>query len=101
MNRNLRKISITVDPALLDDLDYVSKRAGVSRSALISGLLGEILPATRELFEKVPLNPEPADVVRFRGESADIVRARLGSIRDLDSDLFSQIMDDGPAGGSK
>lgn len=92
MHRNLRKISITLDPSLVDDLDYLSKRLGVSRSAMISEILGEAIPPARKLLEQVPLNPTPNDVVRFRGESAEVVRARIESIKDLDSDLFSAIM---------
>jgi len=97
MNRNLKKISITVDPALLDDLDYVVARLGVSRSALISGMLGEAVPDMRKLLEQVPLNPEPADVVRFRGESAGVVRQRIESLRALDEDLFAAVASQQPA----
>lgn len=97
MQRKLPKISITLSPELLDDIAYVVERTGVSRSALISELLGETVPHIRHVLEQVPVNPTPADVVRFRGASADIVRERLDSIRQLDEDLFSQIM--GEEGG--
>ena len=92
MERKLSKISVTVPPELLADLDHVAARLGVSRSALVSGLLGEVLPDMRALLDAVPLNPEPLDIVRFRGASADIVRKRLGEVHELDSDLFSAIV---------
>lgn len=89
MQRTLTKISITLSPDLVDDLAYLVRRTGVSRSALISGLLGDALPPMRELLEQVPIDPTPADVVRFRGSSAAIVRERLDSVRSLADDLLS------------
>ncbi|MNC21851.1 hypothetical protein D3C87_1788240 [compost metagenome] len=89
MNRNLRKISITVPPALLDDLDYVAGRLGVSRSALIAELLPQSLSIMRAMLSQVPLNPTPEDVLRFRGESAELVRQKIESLKGMSDDLFS------------
>lgn len=91
MERKLPKISVTVPPELLADLDHVAARLGVSRSALVSGLLGDVLPDMRTVLDAIPLSPEPLDMVRFRGASADIVRKRLDEVQELDSDLFSAI----------
>lgn len=91
MRRNLSKISITVPPELLADIDYVSGRLGVSRSALVSQLMAEPLQLMRGMLEQVPLNPTPDDVLRFRGESAELVRQKIDSLRDLGDDLFSEI----------
>lgn len=95
MQRKLSKISITLEPELLDDLAYLVDRTGVSRSAIISSLLAETVPPMRKLLEQVPINPSPSDVVRFRGASADIIRERLESLRALDGDLFSQALPKG------
>ena len=95
MQRKLPKISITLTPELLDDLAYLVSRTGVSRSALISSLLEEAVPSMRRVMEQIPVNPTPADVVRFRGASAEIVRERLETIRSLDDDLFAQITGEG------
>ncbi|MNN15155.1 hypothetical protein D3C81_1282530 [compost metagenome] len=89
MNRNLRKISITVPPALLDDLDYVAGRLGVSRSALIAEVLPETLGIMRAMLAQVPLNPTPEDVLRFRGESAELVRQKIESLKGMSDDLFA------------
>lgn len=91
MRRNLSKISITIPPELLADLDYVSGRLGVSRSALIAEVLPDALNVMRKLLEQVPLNPTPDDVLRFRGESADIVKQKIESIRGMGDDLFSDL----------
>lgn len=92
MERKLPKISVTVPPELLADLDHVAARLGVSRSALVSGLLGDVLPDMRTVLDAIPLSPEPLDMVRFRGASAEIVRKRLDEVQELDSDLFSAIV---------
>lgn len=91
MRRNLSKISITIPPELLADLDYVSGRLGVSRSALIAEVLPEALGFMRGMLEQVPLNPTPDDVLRFRGESAELVRQKIDSIREMGDDLFSKL----------
>lgn len=91
MRRNLSKISITIPPELLADLDYVSGRLGVSRSALIAEVLPEALGFMRGMLEQVPLNPTPDDVLRFRGESAELVRQKIDSIREMGDDLLSKL----------
>lgn len=91
MRRNLSKISITIPPELLTDLDYVAGRLGVSRSALIAEVLPEALGFMRGMLEQVPLNPTPDDVLRFRGESAELVRQKIDSIREMSDDLFSKL----------
>lgn len=89
MDRNLRKISITMAPDLVDSIDYVSGRLGISRSAFISQIMGESVTLLRPLLEAVPIDPTPADAVRFRGESAEVVRARIEVLKGLTHDLFS------------
>lgn len=92
MDRKLPKISVTVPPDLLADLDYLRLRLGVSRSSLISQFLVEGVPHLRRLVESIPESPEAFDLVRFRGESVDIVRERMSALRSLDSDLFSEAL---------
>lgn len=47
-------VSIWLDQDMLDRLDYISNRAGVSRSRLISNLLGVALEDA-ELYDKIGL----------------------------------------------
>lgn len=86
----LQKVSLALGPEVVIDLDYVAKRMGVSRSALVNGLLLEAVPHMRKLLEQIPLSPTPADVVRFRGESAKVVEERLAELQGIANDLFSQ-----------
>lgn len=90
MKRNLSKISVTLPPETLATLDQVAGRLGVSRSALISGLLDEMLSTFRPFLDHVPLNPTEADKLRFRGESEDMIRQRLESLKGMVDDLFAQ-----------
>jgi len=88
-HRNLKKISVTVSPELAADLDYVAGRLGVSRSAIISELLVVPVGDMRAMLDQLPLNPTPADVVRFRGASAEVVRDRLTNLQGIADDLLT------------
>ncbi len=85
-----RKISVSLSGSLVDDLDYISARMGVSRSAIISEFMADALSEARRVFELVPPNPTPADVVRMRGESEAVIRQRLASLQGIADDLFSK-----------
>jgi len=88
-HRNLKKISITVSPELASDLDHVAARLGVSRSAIISELLSAPVADMRAMLDQLPLNPTPADVVRYRGASAEVVKDRLTNLQGIADDLLS------------
>lgn len=79
----VRRISLSVPIRLAEDLDYVHKRIGVSKSALVSEMLGGGLSDIRGLLEDLPDSPTPDDVVRFRGASVEKAHARVSSLRDL------------------
>lgn len=85
-----RKISVSLSGSLVNDLDYISARMGVSRSAIISEFMADALSEARRVFELVPPNPTPADVVRMRGESEEVIRQRLSSLQGIADDLFSK-----------
>ena len=89
MPRTVR-VSFTVPEGLDDDLRYLSRRTGVTRSALLVSLLSEPLHDLRGLVEAVPDNPTPEQVVRARGASLELVEERVGSLRKLGDDLFSK-----------
>lgn len=88
--QKIRKISLSLDSTLVTNLDYLSTRLGVSRSALVSELLADGVSEMRRLIELVPPNPTPQDLIRMRGASVDSVRERLGSLRSMSDDLFSE-----------
>jgi hypothetical protein len=91
--RHQQKISVTVSPTLVADLDYIGSRIGASRSALISELMSPAAADMRRLLESFPPEPTPADVLRLRGESAQVIREHLGKLQEVASghDLFPNI----------
>ena len=89
MSAPRQKISVTVSPGLVDDLDYLSARTGVSRSALISELLAPAAADLRRLVEQIPPDASPTDVRRFRGESAELIRSIIDQLQDMSYVLLS------------
>lgn len=85
-----RKVSLSLDANLVANLDYLSSRLSVSRSALVTQLLLDGVAHMRRLVQVIPPNPTPADLVRMRGESIEEVRARIESLKSLENDLFSE-----------
>lgn len=83
------KISVSLPTALVEDLDFLATRTGVSRSALISGLLSEAASEVRKILELIPPNPTPSEMLRMRGQSEEAIRTRLESLKGMTDDLFS------------
>lgn len=83
MEVQAKKISVSIPSPLLDDLQYLSARLGVSRSALITELLGDALPVVVGLLKMVPEGASPDEAKRFRGASVDIIRERVAEAQRL------------------
>lgn len=88
MSEKMVRMSFTVPPQVRADLDYLSTRLGVTKSALISELLATPLADLRSLVEMVPDNPSQDDLLRARGKSNELITDRLQSYRKLEGDLF-------------
>lgn len=89
-----RKISISMEENMISDIDYLSGRLGISRSSLVSQLLGDGLSTAVVLMRSVPEDPSelsPDQVKRLRGQSRDIVRAKVENLRSMNEDLFNGI----------
>lgn len=85
----VKKISVSLSEQLVDDLDYLAARVGVSRSALITEMLTDAVGEVRKILELIPPNPTPAEMLRMRGQSEEAIRSRLESIKGMTDDLFS------------
>lgn len=83
------KIAMSLPPALVEDLDYLTGRLGVSRSALAAELLTDAVSEMRRVVSLIPPNPTPLELLRMRGESEAFVRERIASAIKLTDDLFS------------
>jgi len=88
----MRKLSVSVPSMVVEDMDYITGRMKISRSALISNLINSPVHDMRVLLESIPDNPSPEDIIRSRGASADLVKKRLTEINQLvdGDDLFSE-----------
>lgn len=82
------RMTFTVPPSIRQNLDYLSVRMGVTKSALVSELLTTPLGDLRDLMEMVPENPTEADLLRASGKSNELIAARLRSLRSIEGDLF-------------
>lgn len=90
MSEKMVRMSFTVPPALRADLDYLSARLGITKSALLSELVSTPLHDLRTLVESVPDNPTEADLVRARGLSNELITQRLQAYRRIEGDLFDE-----------
>jgi len=89
VSENMVRVSFTVPPQVREDLGYLSGRLGVTKSAFVSLLLGEAVADLRRLMESVPEQPSDGDMLRLRGESKDLIEARIGNLQGMSDDLFS------------
>lgn len=88
------RTSLTLPAETLEDVKFVSRRLGITRSALISELLVDVLGPLKSMLLCIPEDPadmSPDDVKRLRGESADIIRSRIKELKEQDHDLFSDL----------
>lgn len=89
---NVRKVSLSLDPHLVDGLDSLSKRLGLSRSALVNLTLGEVVPRMSGLLAEFPDQPDESDARRLRGKSIQLIHDEYGKVISEmigNGDLFS------------
>lgn len=85
----LKRVSVSMPIQLADDLDYISRRLGVSRSGLVSQMLlaGDI-SSLRTLLDHIPENPTEGDLKRFRGDSKAYIEDQLSKLQQMQGGLF-------------
>lgn len=92
-----KRASFTLPPQVVDDLAYLSRRMGITRSALLAQIAGEPIHSLREIVEALPENPSEEEVRRFYGQSMGVIQARIEQVQRLagGDDLFP------PEGGNR
>jgi len=93
MSEKMVRMSFTVPPSLRADLDYLSARLSITKSALLTELVTGPLADLRSLLQLVPDNPTQDDLVRARGRSNELITQRLQSLRRIEGDLFDDRQD--------
>jgi len=77
---NVKRLSLSVPSELAADLNFISRRMSISKSAVITELVGKGLKDFRMLLEALPPEPSDTDMKRFRGTSAEMITNRMQSI---------------------
>lgn len=96
MANGVRRVTVSLPPLTLNQLDFVAAQLGVSRSAFISALLGDILPPLVPMAKLVKASQEgsEADSKRYRGEFAstldDMVKKLNAGYGELQDDMFKE-----------
>jgi metal-responsive CopG/Arc/MetJ family transcriptional regulator len=88
------RVTVTLPPTVVADLDYIAGRIGVTRSALLSDLVTEPLADLAHLVRLVPDNPVTPDLRYAHGESQRILRERLTAYVHA-AESFSGTLDQG------
>lgn len=82
------KLSFSLSTQNSDDLKYISHRLGVSRSALVDGVLSGALSDMMKVVDSLPQTPPETNdelescVKRLRGASIQVVGARIQSLKE-------------------
>lgn len=85
----IKRVSVSLPTHLADDVDYVSSRLGMTRSAFITQfLLGGELDKLRSILSAIPEDPSEADVKRYRGDSRAYIADQLAKLQELQGGLF-------------
>lgn len=84
-----KRVSVSLPADIAGHLDFISKRLGISRSALVAQLLiAADLGSVHTLLSTLPESATDTDVRRFRGDSKEYVREQLERLSDLQGGLF-------------
>lgn len=87
----LLKITVSVPADLVDGLDYVSDRLGVSRSSVVAQLLSApVASIVAVLRNDLQHWQASTDDLRSRGRSELLIRQRLENAQRLVGDLLSE-----------
>lgn len=88
----VRKVSVSLAPSVVEDLDFIATQMRMSRSALLSGVLEEALPGLLAVAKCVPADGDMSvqDVRRARGASAEVIGEKIRLLlAGGEDDLFS------------
>lgn len=87
------RTTLSLPTEVAQDIAYLARRIGISRSSLIASLLAEPVREMRRLVEAVPEDPSAmtdAEAMRLRGESAKVIQERLEQLQGMAHDLFAK-----------
>ena len=90
-----QRISLSIPSQLSSDLGHIARQLGMSKTALIVGLLHDLSEPLIECVGLIPLEGEPDDqVMRMRGRSVDLIGARIAELNIAAEQLRREQSDD-------
>lgn len=87
---SVKRITVSLPPEVLEQLDLVAKAMGLSRSAFLSGLLGQTLPPICSLASVTPPDGSEGSSRRYRGELVSHINSMISGLQDELRDLEGQ-----------
>lgn len=98
MSKGFRKITVSLPPEVVDQLDFVASRLRCSRSALLSEVLGFSIPSLVPIASCIPeagQDVTESDARRLRGVSAQVIGDQVRKLLELgqgvdQDDLFAE-----------
>lgn len=94
MATTVQRVTFSLPPLAVNQLTFVASQLGVSRSALMSAMLGELLPPLVHMahLAKAANEGSESDAKRYRGELVDILNEQVRKLNagyeGLQDDLF-------------
>jgi hypothetical protein len=93
-SNNTQRITLSLPADVVSNLDFLSGTMGVSRSALVSALMSDILPPLVPLAKIAAQGVTEGDSRRYRGEFVDELNGMLGRLNEgfegIQDDLFTK-----------
>ncbi len=85
------RVTLSFPSKVVSDLDFIASALGVSRSALVSGLLTDVLPPLIPLAHIAKDGLTDGDSRRYRGDFKEEMQLMLGRLQgELQDDLFKK-----------
>lgn len=94
MATSVQRVTFSLPPLLVNQLTFVASQLGVSRSALMSAMLGDILPPLVHMAHLAKAANEGSDTEarRYRGELVNSLNEQVRNLNagyeELHNDLF-------------
>lgn len=76
-SETLARVTFVLDKHTAEDLAYLSRRMGQSRSALVREVLAAPVSGMAEMLRSVPDNPSPADVRQLALTGLELVEGLM------------------------
>lgn len=74
---SVKRLTVSLDADLVDEINFLHRRLGLSRSAMLNEFLRGGVMAVSSAYRDLPAVPTDRDLLRLRGRSLEVVRERI------------------------